>query len=355
LYVSKPFHTISNSLLQNIDIKNFPVKHYPKFSHPFNFHSWNPYFNDPDYSFIIYGQNVLNTVQSELYYTYNRDENFHRAGYTGIYGGWYVQPFIDINQTWHRTATLSSDTLLHWNETKFAAGLQLPFNFSGGKFYRYLTLKSSYNLSAIQWQSFAKQFLQNSNFNYLESRIIYSQYIQQAIQNIYPRFGQSVSLQYRTGSTAHQFLANGYFYFPGVVKTHSIVINLAYQFRDTSGKYYFDNNFPFSRGYNAVDYPRMFKAGFNYHFKLFYPDRGFGNIVYLLRIRGNVFYDFTRATSLRTGNSFDFNSVGAEVFFDTKWWNQQPVVFGIRYSRLLNNDIKLLNANQWSVIVPLSL
>jgi hypothetical protein len=99
----------------------------------------------------------------------------------------------------------------------------------------------------------------------------------------------------------------------------------------------------------------MFKAGFNYHFKLFYPDRGFGNIVYLLRNRGNVFYDFTRATSLRTGNSFDFNSVGAEVFFDTKWWNQQPVVFGIRYSRLLNNDIKLLNANQWSVIVPLSL
>lgn len=355
LYVSKPFHTTSNNLLQNIDVKNFPVKNYSKFSHPFNFHSWNPYFDDPDYSFIIYGQNVLNTVQSQLYYTYNRDEKFHRVGYTGIYGGWFVQPFIDINQTWHRAATLSADTSLHWNETKFAGGLQLPLNFSGGKFYRYLTLKSSYNLSAIQWQGFAKQVLQNSNFNYSESRITYSQYIQQAIQNIYPRFGQSVSLQYRTGSTAHQFLVNSNFYFPGILKAHSIVINIAYQFRDTSGKYYFDNNFPFSRGYNAVDYPHMFKAGFNYHFILFYPDWGFGNIVYFLRIRSNIFYDFTKATSLRTGNSYNFNSAGAEMFFDTKWWNQQPVTFGIRYSRLLNADILRANANQWSFIVPLNL
>ncbi|HYJ64158.1 MAG TPA: hypothetical protein VEV62_10475, partial [Parafilimonas sp.] len=355
LYVSKPFQTTSNNLLKSIDIKNLPIKNYSKFSHPFNFHSWNPYFDDPDYSFILYGQNVLNTVQSQLYYTYNRNENFHRVGYTGIYGGWFVQPFIDANQTWHRTATLTADTSLHWNETKFAAGLQLPLNLSGGKFYRYLTLKSSYNLSAIQWQGFAKQVLQNSNFNYSENRITYSQYIQQAVQDIYPRFGQSVSLQYRTGSTAHQFLVNSNLYFPGLIKTHSIVINLAYQFRDTSGKYYFDNNFPFSRGYNAVDYPHMFKAGFNYHFHLFYPDWGFGNIVYFLRIRANAFYDFTQATSLRTGNSFEFNSVGGEIYFDTKWWNQQPVTFGIRYSRLLDIDIKGATPNQWSLIVPLNL
>ena len=355
LYVSNPFNNASNSLQENITPGSFATDKYKKFSHPFNFHSWNPYFDDPDYSFILYGQNVLNTVQSQLYYTYNRDENFHRAGYTGIYGGWFVQPFIDINQTWHRTATLTADTSLHWNETKFAAGLQLPLNFSGGKLYRYLTLKSSYNFSAIQWQGLAKEILKNSNFNYLESRIAYSQYIQQAVQNIYPCFGQSVSFQYRTGNTAHQFLVNSNFYFPGFIKTHSIVINLAYQFRDTSGKYYFDNNFPFSRGYSAVDYPRLFKAGVNYHFHLFYPDWGCGNIVYFLRVRGNMFYDFTQATSLRTGNRYNFNSTGAEIFFDTKWWNQQPISFGIRYSRLLNTDVKQVNANQWSFIVPLNL
>ena len=43
------------------------------------------------------------------------------------------------------------------------------------------------------------------------------------------------------------------------------------------------------------------------------------------------------------------------MFFDTKWWNQQPVTFGIRYSRLLNTDVLGANANQWSIIVPLNL
>ncbi len=355
LYVSKPFHQQSNSLVDNILVRNFSVNPYKKTTQLFNFHSLNPYFNDPDYSFILYGQNVLNTFQSQLYYTYNRDENFSRAGYTGTYGGWYLQPFINVNETWHRSAKLTSDTTLHWNETNLAAGLQLPLNFTGGKFYRHLNLSSSYNFSAIQWQGLGKQLLNNSNFSYSENRIVYEQYIQQALQNIYSRFGQSVSLQYRNGSTAHQFLLNSYLYFPGLVKTHSIVINLAYQSRDTSNKYYFDNNFPFSRGYDAVDYPHMFKAGFNYNFHLFYPDWGFGNLIYFLRVRGNLFYDFTQVTSLRGGTHYNFNSAGLEIFFDTKWFNQQEESFGIRYSRLINANLEGLDPNQWSFIIPLNL
>jgi hypothetical protein len=150
-------------------------------------------------------------------------------------------------------------------------------------------------------------------------------------------------------------LASGYFYFPGISTNHSIVVNLAYQARDTSGKYYYDNNFLFSRGYSVPDYPRMYKAAVNYHFPLFYPDWGFANLLYFLRIRANLFYDFTQAKSLRTGNRYNFASTGAEIFFDTKWWNQQPVSFGIRYSRLLNDDFKGRSPNQWEIVLPVSL
>ena len=353
LYVSNPFQKKSNELLENIAERNFTVSKYSKASGAFNFHSYNPYFNDPDYSFILYGQNVLNTFQSQLYYTYNRDEGFSRAGYTGIYGGWYVHPFINVNQTWNRTARLTADTTLHWNETKAAAGLQLPLDFTSGKFYRNLNLSASYNYNNVEWTGIAKQLLSNSNFSYAQLRLNYSQFIQQAVQHIYPHFGQSLLLQYRTGSTAHQFLASGYFYFPGLVKTHSTVINLAYQQRDTSGKYYYDNNFPFSRGFTAVDFPRMYKAAINYNFPFAYPDWGFGNIVYFLRIRANLFYDFTQAKSLRTGNRYNFASTGTEIFFDTKWWNQQPISFGIRYSRLLNDDFRGKSPNQWEIVIPL--
>ena len=121
LYVSKPFYQQSNSFVDNISIRNFSINPYKKTTQLFNFHSLNPYFNDPDYSLILYGQNVLNTFQSQLYYTYNRDENFSRAGYTGIYGGWYLQPFINVNETWHRSAKLTSDTTLHLQAESFTA------------------------------------------------------------------------------------------------------------------------------------------------------------------------------------------------------------------------------------------
>lgn len=355
LYVSTPFQKASNQLLNNIQERDLAVKSYSKTSGIFNFHSYNPYFNDPDYSFILYGQNVLNTVQSQLYYTYNANENFSRVGYTGVYGGWYLQPFIDVNQTWNRKVRLNADTSLHWNETRAATGIQLPLNFTGGKMYRSLVSSASYNYNYVQWRDFAKQYLDNSSFGYVQLRLRYNQYSQQAVQHINPRWGQSLQLQYRTGSTAHQFLANGYFYFPGISRNHSTVINLAYQLRDTTGKYYYDNNFPFSRGYYAPDYPRMFKAAANYHFPLVYPDRGFGHIVYFLRIRANLFYDFTQTKSLRTGNKYNFASTGAEIFFDTKWWNQQPVSFGIRYSRLLNDDFEGRGPNQWEFVLPLNL
>ncbi|MGN6211448.1 hypothetical protein [Parafilimonas sp.] len=355
LYVSHPFQQPSNQLLNNIGERDFTSKPYSKTSGFFNFHSYNPYISDPDYSFILYGQNVLNTVQSQLYYTYNRDEQFSRVGYTGIYGGWYLQPFINVNQTWNRTARLNADTTLHWNETKLSGGLQLPLNLTGGKMYRNLTTSAGYNYVSTQWTGFAKNYFKHAGFGYTQLRLYYSQYIQQAVQHINPRFGQSITLQFRTGSTANQLLASSYLYFPGLGKNHSIVVNLAYQQRDTSGKYYYDNNFPFSRGYSVPDYPRMYKAGFNYHFPLAYPDWGFGNIAYCLRIRGNLFYDFTQTKSLRTGNHFNFASTGAEIFFDTKWWNQQFVSFGLRYSRLLNTGLERSNPNQWEIVLPLTL
>ncbi|MEP6465977.1 MAG: hypothetical protein ABJB05_06710 [Parafilimonas sp.] len=355
LYVSNPFQKKSNDLLKDLHERNFAVDNYAKTSGVFNFHSYNPSFRDPDYSFILYGQNVLNTIQSQLYYTYNRDEHFNRIGYSGIYGGWFVQPFIAVNQTWNRTVKLNADTSFHWNESRLSAGLQLPLNFSGGKLYKNLTTSASFNYNNIQWTGLAKQFINNSNFGYAQLSLNYSQYTQQAVQYIYPHFGQSLLLQYTSGSTAHQFLANGYFYFPGLSKTHSTVINLAYQSRDTSGKYYYDNNFPFSRGYAAVDYPRLYKAAINYNFPLTYPDWGVGNIVYFLRIRTNLFYDFTQAQSVRTGKHYNFASTGVEIFFDSKWWNQQLISFGIRYSRLLNANLEGTNPNQWQIVLPLNL
>lgn len=355
-YVSKPFDEKSNDLLNNLPARTFETKKYPKFYKPFNFHSWVPSFTDPDYSFTVYGENVLNTLQSELYYTYNTNEQYHRVGFTSIFGGWYVQPFIDINNTFNRNAVISDSLAVKWNELLASGGLRLPLNFTGGKQYRNLTLSASYNINNINWKSDTKKLL--NDINYIRASISYSGQIQKAPKQIYPHWAQSFSIQYRasaTGITAQQLLATGNLYLPGFAKTHSIVLNAAYQSRDTAQQYSFTNNFPESRGYGNFNYPRMWKMGVNYHFPIMYPDWGFANIVYFTRIRANVFYDYTDLKSLRSQMHYQLRSYGVEIFFDTKWWNQQPLQFGIRYSRLADYKSVGVQPNQWEIILPVTL
>lgn len=364
LYVPEALQQENKATLESIPARNFTVSKYHKSYNLINFHSWRPNFtisefSIPEISFSILGQNILNTLQTELSYTYNRNESSHKVGIDAIYGGWYVQPTLGVNQTWSRSVVLNRDTSFTYNEFNGHAGLRLPLNFTGGRFYRNLTLSTTYNKQQVNWRGIGKTLLRNRNFDYIEGRLAYAQQKQRAVQHIYPRFGQTLSLQYRrsiNNLTANQLLLNARLYLPAVHTNHNLVLTAAYHQRDTMNQYVFSNNFPFSRGYTAVDFPRMWKVGANYHFPLVYPDWGFGNIVYFQRIRANSFYDYTQTKSLRTGTKYNFSTIGAEIFFDTKWWNQQAVSFGIRYSRLLDKEYRgTTNPNQWEIILPVGL
>ena len=359
LYVNEAFQKNDHSFLNELKPPSYPVSSYPKSFHFLNIHSFRPYYEQPEYSLTLYGQNVLNTVQTEIACTYNQNEGSHKLGYNQISGGGFLQLLAGASQTWQRSGTLNKDTTLHWNETVAYAGLQLPLNLSGGKQYRYLTLSSTFNIENIQWTGLAQKLALDRNYQYLQTRISYSGQIQKAAQQIYPHWAQSILLQYRNvinNYTAHQFLASGSVYLPGLSNSHSIVLSASFHARDTLNQYLFSNNFPFARGYRAIDFPRMWKLGVNYHFPLAYPDWGFGNIVYFQRIRSNLFFDYTEGKSLRTGIKTPFRTVGTELFFDTRWWNQQPVTFGIRYSRLLDNEFRgVTQPNIWELILPINL
>ena len=215
-----------------------------------------------------------------------------------------------------------------------------------------------FNYEEIKWKGIVERIASNGDFNYLDTRISYNGFSQQAKQQINPRWGQQLSVVYQNSLSsreATQTLARASLYVPGFAKTHSIVLQGAWQGRDTLLNYVYTNNFPFARGYTKLNYPRMWRFNANYHLPLFYPDWGFANIVYFLRVRANLFYDYTAIKSLRTGNTGSFRSTGTEIYFDTKWWNQQTVSFGIRYSRLLDNDAANRNPNQWEFVLPVSL
>ena len=94
----------------------------------------------------------------------------------------------------------------------------------------------------------------------------------------------------------------------------------------------------------------------NYHFPIIHADWGFANMLYITRIRGNAFYDFTKIYSRDKTIRLNQRSVGGEIYFDTRWWNQYPLTFGFRISKLLDPDqFDGYKGTVFEVILPVSI
>ncbi|MEO8885556.1 MAG: hypothetical protein ABI367_05795 [Mucilaginibacter sp.] len=351
----------ASNLLATVANQPLPVTPYNKAYHLFNFHSLIPYLDDPNYTLALVGQNVLNTFQSQLSFNYNRDEGYKQFGFDAVYGALFPYITAGYNYTFDRRG-LYNGSHVYWNESDLHGGLQLPLNLSRGRQLTGLTFGSDIHYNQTAFQQAYRAAFKDKNYTYLNNYIIFSTHIQQAKQNIYPRLGQTLSINYKSaidGLNASQFLASGTFYLPGLFANHNLVINAAYQQKAKGSVIDFANNFPFARGYTAENLYQLNKIGVNYHFPILYPDAGVANAVYFLRIRGNLFYDYTHANDFYSnGTNFkaDFRSTGAEVYFDTKVFNQQSITIGLRYSRLLDRDLfGGRGPNQIEIVLPVSI
>ena len=347
-------------LLEQIVPAHYPATKYPLASHLINFHSWRPYINDPDYQLSLVSDNILNTFETQLYGLYNRNERYKQVGVEATYGGFY--PYLDAgwNYTFDRNAFYRGQKV-YWNESETRGGFSIPLNWTRGRTFTSLQFGSDIVYNQRTFTGLFKDSFNSRGFAYIDPFISFVHQTQQAQMQIAPRFAQVLNLSYSdavTPFTAHQFLASGFLYLPGVAYTHSLLLAAAFQQRDTLGNARFSNSFPFSRGYSAENFYRLWRVSGNYQLPLFYPDWGFGDIVYFLRVRANLYYDYTHAMDFYTNGrvyNANFRSYGSEVYFDTKWWNQLSLSFGIRYSHLLDPDFEGRGPNQWELILPLNI
>jgi len=356
--VEKP----DNDLLKNVKDSSHPVNNYSKTFHLFNFHSRRPYIDDPDYTFSFVSQNILNTMQAEAFVGYNRNEGYTQFGLNAIYGQFFTVLRLGTDYTIDRNVRLANrPNRVYWDEWESRIGFAFPFNLTKGRSFTNLDLSSDFVYNKRYFKGYYKDSFDNRSLGYLNNTIQFTNQIQQAKKQIYPRLAQTILLNYKgevTGIEARQFLGSASLYLPGLFITHSLVLQGAFQGRDSLRNVIYSNSFPFSRGYEAASFYRMWKLGANYHLPLLYPDWGFGNILYFLRIRANLFYDFTRAKDFNTARQLvyrDFRSYGTEIYFDTRWWNQLPISFGIRYSHLLDPDLEGRAPNQWELVLPVNL
>ncbi len=316
----------------------FPVKRYSRGTGLFNFHSWRPDYADPEFMLRFFSDNILNTFSNELFYRFNQNETSHSVGWNAAYGGLYPVITTGIEYIANRSFDFGAQNL-DLNQFEARAGIQIPLNFTKGNFYRNINFGSNYVFSRVMPTGFYKDSFFAYNTTYFHHFLNWSQYLPTAVQHIYPKFGWNTSIHHRhlASGEGYQSLANAIVYLPSF-GNHSLVVNGMFQQTDTNNVV-FSNRFAMSRGFEDYYLSRMWKVAANYHLPLIYPDWGFANIAYLLRVRANVFFDISRAYSNNKLFTRDFKSTGGEIFFDTKWWNSLPVSFGFRVSYLLDDGL----------------
>lgn len=333
-----------------------PESRYPKSKGLINFHSWRPDYSDPELTFSIYSDNVLNTFSNELFYRYNRNESSHGLGWNTSYGGFFPQLNAGVEYTYNRSVRDASRTFT-FDQLEARAGYSIPLDFSKGKTYKFLNFGTDYVINHRIPTGAYKDSIRIISPQSLHNFISWAQYLPKAVQHIYPKLGYTLSAHYRdrVDEKGSQFLSTAQLFLPSIAN-HSLVLSGSYQ--DTDSNTVFSNRFSMSRGYSDLYFARMWRVSGNYHFPIAYPDFGVAGIVYLQRLRANLFYDFTKVYRRDKTPWQNLRSAGAELFFDTKWWNELPVSFGIRISHLLDEGFTYSDkkgSNWVEFILPLNL
>lgn len=302
----------------------------------------------------------MSNFSNAITYTYNRVDGSHTLGYNAVFSGWFPYLNLGAEESFNRTVDTAIGKSFQYNSATFKGGFSIPLSFAGGRFNKFLNLGAGYNVEQYYYRGVGKNVFNNRAIDYVNAFFSFSNVSRKALQHINPRFAQAISLNYRDAFTfrdSYKFVGTASLYLPGIGVNHSLVLNGAFQKRDTLPDL-FSNNFSFARGYEALSTRRMYKLGANYHFPLLYPDGGIPGLIYFQRIRANLFYDYNNAKARVGGVLTEIinRSAGTELYFDTKVWNSLPVSIGVRYSRLLDTD--LLNPgvkNRWEIILPIGL
>jgi hypothetical protein len=359
-YYESAFAKKANLQLPNPNYNNkdtLIAKHYHKAKHGFKFHSYQPTVDLNSIGLSFFTDNILSTVSGQLFIGRNLNENSTALGFNANFGGRF--PIFTLGTAFNFNRSIAS-FIPTFNTANVYTGVSVPLSYYRGRFFRTARFSTLFNTEQLYYNGIGKQIFNNKSFQYLSYGLSLSNQVQTAVQHINPKWAQAISISFRDGIkkvSTKKMVINSRLFFPGVAKNHSLVLSTSYQKRDTTIDY-FTNTFNFARGYQPLNTRRMAKLGVDYHFPIAYPDFGFGNIAFIQRIRGNVFFDINNSKARLGGilQNVMYKSMGAEVYFDGQIWNSFPINIGFRYTKLLDKDlIQPLRKSLFEIVLPLDI
>lgn len=313
-----------------INGKIYPSKKFSKALHLFTIHSWAPAsFNVSNLTVhpgvMALSQNLLSTAFTRIGYDYDLNERTGKfyAGFS--YEGWF--PIINFRYEYGKRAGLKINSLtgetsrFTWNESNLAINISIPLNLSHGRWYRNLNFNAGSTLiDIIHDKSTPRHFTNGwiTSFNY---RIFASNYFRSNFQDMFPKWGQSIDLNFRHSPFSDNdigsiFAGEMNLFFPGILRHHGIWIYGGYQKKNdlNVNGYSYAGYVIYPRGFEGVSDDEVWSVLTNYKFPLFCPDWSIGSLFYIKRFKLNLFFDY--AEGLNPGALNVYKSTGAELTAD---------------------------------------
>ncbi|MCX6251867.1 MAG: hypothetical protein NTX61_14085 [Bacteroidetes bacterium] len=310
--------------------KLYASRKYSKILHLFNIHSWAPaafdinnLLFDPGVS--VFSQNLLSTMVGSAGYAYNVSEQtgkvFADLSYQGLY------PVFDINASYGGRSSYyiirNTGESVHygWNELVLTGTISIPWNFSHGKFYRYLTPSAGTSITDIIHTPKTPGFYTKGIIQSMNYRFYFLNKIRSVPKDMYPRWEQILDLNFR--NTPFQGNSMGSIsgietnlFFPGILNHHSLWFYGGFQHREYNPNsiYQFADLINYPRGITGHANSDIYSVEINYKFPLFYPDFSAGSLAYFKRFKLNLFYDYAEGTYENSRTIY--RSTGAELTTD---------------------------------------
>jgi len=313
-YSPKLYETLARQERFNMQDSVIPntqhqIKSYRKFTNLFNVHSWAPLYYEVDVNdvastnlypgAVLFSQDLLGNLTSSAGYSWRGYNAFH-AGFT--YKGLY--PVIDfkINHGGQVIIYPTPDDSHSFNpqqrNTDFNIRSYIPFTFTRSRWVTGLTPQIGFSYDNRYFYS-----PKLDNYRYGLWTVSYAlqtyRYLKTSMRDLAPRLG--VMAQGAFVHTPWNFDQYGFIYYlhgrvwlPGIARHHSLRLSAAWQQQKTN--YYLFGSSPlFPRGYAQNHRSEKLKIGtVDYSMPLCYPDWNLTGLVYLKRLRTNLFCDIAR-------------------------------------------------------------
>lgn len=333
----------------------YQIKRYHKFSHLINIHSWTPFYYDwtditPNHNVpvipgaTLFSQNLLGTAILYLGGAYQSKYNFLASpnqpaplAFTGItFTGFY--PVINLQASYGGSqliATYGSHRPLDTLESKnLFARVYFPLNLSRGRFITIVQpeWQLTYN-NELVYDRFSNHFLTGIDRDHY--RIQAEHYLQESYRDLFPSVGTSIDIYY-SHCPGLEYLFNSTFYFKGVVYLPGLFNHQGFRLTLAQETHYYHTDMyntagtllP-ARGYDYVPqyltatefYNSLKLASIDCFAPIIYPDLNVLGIIFIKRIWGNLFYDYSTvavpaSTNPVLTNTNTYRSTGFELNMD---------------------------------------